>query len=46
MPYLRAVGMLTVLAWRNRPDRDEIVIIDFSQAWGDDLWMPEVYPRN
>jgi hypothetical protein len=46
MPYLRAVGMLMVLAWRNRPDRDEIVIIDFSQAWGDDLWMPEVYPRN
>jgi hypothetical protein len=30
MPYLRAVGMLTVLAWRNRPDRDEIEIIDFA----------------
>jgi hypothetical protein len=46
MPYLRAVGMLTVLAWRNRPDRDEIEIIDFSQPWGDDLWMPEKYPRH
>lgn len=46
MPYLRAVGMLTVLAWFNDPDEDAIDIIDFSQMWTDDLDMPLVYPRD
>lgn len=46
MPYLRAVGRLTVLAWFNDPDDDAIVVIDFSQVWPDDLDMPSVYPRD
>jgi hypothetical protein len=46
MPYLRAVGSLTVLAWFNDPDDDAIEIIDFSQIWTDDLDVPLVYPRE
>jgi len=46
MPYLRAVGRLTVLAWFNDPDEDAIEVIDFSQVWTDDLDMPLVYPRD
>lgn len=46
MPYLRAVGRLTVLAWFNDPGDDAIEIIDFSQVWTDDLNMPRVYPRD
>jgi hypothetical protein len=46
MPYLRAVGRLTVLAWFNDPDDNAIEIIDFSQMWTDDLDMPLVYPRE
>ena len=46
MPYLRAVGKLTVLAWFNDPDDDAIEIIDFGQMWTDDLDMPQVFPRD
>jgi hypothetical protein len=46
MPYLRAVGSLTVLAWFSDPDDDAIEIIDFSQMWTEDLDMPLVYPRD
>ncbi len=46
MPYLRAVGRLTVLAWFNDPNDDAIEIIDFSQMWTDDLDMPLIYPRD
>src|SRR5690348_14834595 len=46
MPYLRAVGRLTVLAWFNDQDDEAIEIIDFSQVWTDDLDMPPVYPRD
>lgn len=45
MPYLRAVGMLTCLAWRNVPREDAIIINDFSHVWPDDFAMPDVYPR-
>jgi hypothetical protein len=46
LPYLRAVGQLTVLAWFNNPGDDEIEIIDFDQVWTDDLDMPAIYPRD
>jgi hypothetical protein len=46
LPYLRAKGQLTVLAWFNNPDDDAIEIIDFDQVWSDDLDMPPIYPRD
>jgi hypothetical protein len=46
MPYLRAVGMLTCLVWRNRPDLEAVEVVDFGQAWGDDLSLPSRWPRD
>ena len=46
MPFL-APGGLTCLVWRPSPDgSDEIEIVHFQQAWGDDLDRPKIWPRD
>jgi hypothetical protein len=46
MPFLGPDG-LTCLVWRHFPDGDDgVEIVHFQQAWGDDLDMPRVWPRD
>lgn len=46
MPFLGPDG-LTCLVWRHFPDGgDGVEIVHFQQAWGDDLDMPRVWPRD
>lgn len=44
-PYLRALGMLTCLAWRQLPELEAVEVIDFDQPYRD-LPMPVVWPRD
>ncbi len=46
MPFQGPSG-LTCLVWRPFPDGDDgVEIVHFQQAWGDDLDMPRVWPRD
>lgn len=46
MPFLAPDGC-TCLVWRHSPDGgDSIEIVHFTQAWGDDLDMPKIWPRD
>lgn len=44
-PYLRVVGDLRALTWRELPELDAVEVQDFDQRWLD-LPMPKIWPRD
>lgn len=45
MPYLRGVGDVRALTWRELPELDAVEIQDFDQSWLD-LPRPKIWPRD